>query len=84
MKTFILAFLLLFSTALSASELSDSCLDCHEFAFDFEDVTSVAEMSQLLNEQLEVKKHKATLGMTPEQIQELSEYIMSEVKAGAE
>ena len=75
MKTLILAFLLLFSVAAGASELSDSCLDCHDLAFDFEGCDT-AEMVELITARsIDAPKHKATLGLTAEQIQELAEYI---------
>lgn len=63
--------------AADGAELAEACLDCHEFAYDFEGVT-VEEMTELLNARLEVKKHKATAGLTPEDIAALSEYISAE------
>lgn len=63
--------------AADGAELAEACLDCHEFAYDFEGVT-VEEMTELLNARLEVKKHKATTGMTAEDIAALAEFIAAE------
>lgn len=63
--------------AADGAELAEACLDCHEFAYDFEGV-DVAEMTELLNARLEVPKHKATVGLTPEDIAALAEYIAAE------
>ncbi len=63
--------------AADGAELAEACLDCHEFAYDFEGA-SVEEMNELITARLEVKKHKATQGMTADDVAALAEYISAE------
>ncbi len=63
--------------AADGAELAEACLDCHEFAYDFEGA-SVEEMTALITARLEVKKHKATQGMTADDVAALAEYISAE------
>lgn len=63
--------------AADGAELAEACLDCHEFAYDFEGVDA-AEMEGLISARLENKKHKATIGLSPEDVKALSEYIAAE------
>jgi hypothetical protein len=53
------------------------CLECHEFASDFEGADA-AEMNELITGRLEVPKHKATAGLTAEEITALADYIAAE------
>ncbi|MCJ7557830.1 MAG: hypothetical protein MUP90_13075 [Gammaproteobacteria bacterium] len=57
--------------------LSEGCLDCHEFAADFEGV-GAAEMEELITAQLANAKHKATTGMSAEDVKAIAEYIAAE------
>lgn len=60
-----------------AATMAESCLDCHEFAVDFEGVDA-AEMKELIEGTLENAKHKATAGLSAEDIQALAEYIAAQ------
>ncbi|MCW8845563.1 MAG: hypothetical protein OQK99_06965 [Gammaproteobacteria bacterium] len=60
-----------------AAALSEGCLDCHEFAADFEGVDA-AEMEELLTAQLDNAKHKATAGMSAEDVKAIAAYIAAE------
>ena len=73
------ALLSLGGTALASdgAALSESCLDCHEFAADFEGVDA-AEMEELITAQLDNAKHKATAGMSAEDVKAIAEYIAAE------
>ncbi|MCJ7557831.1 MAG: hypothetical protein MUP90_13080 [Gammaproteobacteria bacterium] len=53
------------------------CLECHEFASDFEGADA-AEMNELITARLEVPKHKATAGLSAEDITILADYIAAE------
>ena len=66
-------------TALAAdvAALSEGCLDCHEYAADFEGVDA-AEMEELLTAQLDNAKHKATTGMSAGQVTAIAGYIAAE------
>lgn len=66
-------------TALAAdvAALSEGCLDCHEYAADFEGVDA-AEMEELLTAQLDNAKHKATTGMSAEDVKAIAGYIAAE------
>jgi len=66
-------------TALAAdgAALSEGCLDCHEFAADFEGVDA-AEMEGLITAQLDNAKHKATTGMSAEDIKAIAEFVAAE------
>lgn len=57
--------------------LTEGCLDCHEYAADFEGVDA-AEMEGLITAQLENPKHKATAGMSAEDVKAIAEYIAAE------
>lgn len=57
--------------------LTEGCLDCHEYAADFEGVDA-AEMEGLITAQLENAKHKATAGMSAEDVKAIAEYIAAE------
>ena len=63
--------------ASDGAALSEGCLDCHEFAADFEGVDA-AEMDELITAQLENPKHKATAGMSAEDVKAIAEYIAAE------
>jgi mono/diheme cytochrome c family protein len=65
--------------AATGAEIVDErgCLECHEFAYDFEGVDAT-EMEALITARLEVPKHKATTGLTPEDVKALAEYIAAE------
>lgn len=60
-----------------AAALAEGCLDCHEFAADFEGVDAT-EMKGLIEGTLENAKHKATAGLSAEDIQALADYIASQ------
>ena len=60
-----------------AAALSEGCLECHEFAADFEGVDA-AEMEELLTAQLDNAKHKATAGMSAEDVKAIAAYIAAE------
>ena len=59
-------------------DLATPCLDCHEFAFDFEGCDT-AEMVRLITGRRDnANIHKPTAGLTSEEIAILSEYISAE------
>lgn len=63
--------------AADGAALAESCLDCHEFAYDFEGVDA-AGMHELLTAASENAKHKATQGLSAEDIKALADYIAAE------
>lgn len=65
------------ANAADGAALAEPCLDCHEFAYDFEGVDA-AGMHELLTAASENAKHKATNGMSAEDIKALADYIAAE------
>ncbi|MDH3400986.1 MAG: hypothetical protein OEM03_08455 [Chromatiales bacterium] len=63
--------------ASDGAALAEPCMDCHEFAYDFEGVDA-AEMHELLTAASENAKHKATKGLSAEDIKALADYIAAE------
>lgn len=63
--------------AADGAALAEPCLDCHEFAYDFEGVDA-AGMNELLTAASENAKHKATAGMSAEDLKALADYIAAE------
>jgi cytochrome c2 len=73
-----LAFLGTSAFAADGAKLAESCLDCHEFAYDFEGL-GADELNGLITEQLANAKHKATAGMSADDVKALADYIAAEV-----
>jgi cytochrome c553 len=64
--------------ASDGAKLAEGCVDCHEFAYDFEGL-GADELNSMITAQLENAKHKATQGMSAEDVKALADYIAAEV-----